>query len=131
MMELTPLSVDVLIRGDRVFTAPSFDEAGRFATTMAEHNVETGVEIHLPVLSYLNVKYFGKYEESGLLWGVFPREWSDEEIEDAWIANGASPWRTKCHEGDWDCCGRLFRSSIRIVRKGSRALATQYWGYDI
>lgn len=134
MMEVAPLRVLVFadVNGDHLFKeCCTFNEAGQSLAMLAECNIPTSIKVFLPVLSPLNVKYFGNDEASGMLWASFPREWSDEQIKDAWIEGGAAPWPTKCHEGDLDCCGRLFRNGFRIVRKGSRALATQFWGYDI
>ena len=69
--------------------------------------------------------------DSGLDWWVFPARLSDERIMEALELAGVAVEGWNCHEGDYDCCGRIFARDVWLQHKGSRVIARQSWGRDV
>jgi hypothetical protein len=44
---------------------------------------------------------------------------------------GVSLYARKCHNGDWDCCGRRFYNEPWVRRSNGWTLVTQSWGLDV
>ena len=112
----------------------SFDAAGAFLSNVAEKYPEVRdlyvATIELPVLSPVRVRRDCDGDAS-ILWGVFPVAMTDGEIIDFWDANVGCSDGWRCHDGDWDCCGRMFGGSLGLWRTSTRVLATQNVGRDV
>ena len=88
-------------------------------------------EVELLEVSPIRCKYHGDYGDSGVLWAVYPPKLSNDEISQMWEDTAGEWYGRDCGPHAGDCCGRIFKRSAWIQRRGSRALVTQSWGRDI
>lgn len=74
------------------------------------------------------------YEEdpaTGMQWWEFPGDWTNDDVLEALDRVGVPTEGARCHQGDWDCCGRLFARNVWVRDLGERKQARQTIGRDI
>ncbi len=107
-----------------------YDFVKHTCTTCSKHNYTVCPMVVIPGLLKKGTRYHSDNGESGVSYWVFKGSVPDAEIFEYLEAVGVEPEGFHANSM-YDCTGKLCANSVSLVRKGSRVLVTQLWGYDV
>lgn len=81
-------------------------------------------------VTHTGVRHYGDDATSGVRWYVVQRP-APEHVLHYLESIGVPLAPTRCHTGDYDCCGRQFISFVRIRRSPTRLLIKVHYGTDV